>query len=72
MRRSQARFRRENFLQNVLGYRFYRCQQCNWRGGERFEKKVFAKLSGWMNFALYGLALMLVVFMVFALSVWLG
>lgn len=65
MRRSQARFMRENFLQNRLGYRFYRCQQCNWRGRERSEEKSLSKFYVWFNSVLFVLAVILVLLLVF-------
>jgi hypothetical protein len=69
MRQSHASSPTEVFLRNKLGYRFYRCQQCNWRGKakSRTKKKLNAKISIWKLLAIYTFAALLILFIVFVL-----
>jgi hypothetical protein len=45
VRFSHVRTLFESFLRTGMGFRFYRCQECNWRGMERPVKKI-NKYSG--------------------------
>ncbi len=63
MRNSKAQTKYELFLQNRLGYRFYRCQDCDWRGKEKLIKKpASTKMSLWKVIALYVLVAFVVLF----------
>jgi len=51
-----------------MGYRFFRCQDCNWRGKERTKKKkekFSTKVSLWKILGLYLLAAVIILFVVF-------
>ncbi len=63
MRNSKAQTKYEIFLQNRLGYRFYRCLQCGWRGKEKQTKKpVSSKMSIWKILGIYALVAFVVLF----------
>lgn len=68
LRYSHARTPFENFLKHRLGFHFYRCSECNWRGKKR-PKKIINKYSGkksiWVVLGIYVLAVLLVLFIVF-------
>lgn len=64
VRASHARNGYENFLKNLLGYRFYRCQQCGWRDKVKIKKKS-AKLKIWQVLGIYALAALILLFIVF-------
>jgi hypothetical protein len=66
MRHSHARTLTENFYRNGLGYHYYRCQQCNWRGkGKPGKKPLASKISIWKRMAVYLFSIALVLFIVF-------
>lgn len=56
----------ENLLRIVLGYHFYRCKECNWRGRGRAENNAVAsKVSLRKRVGLYVLAALIILFIVF-------
>jgi hypothetical protein len=68
IRRRHTRSPSEIFFRSKLGYRYYRCQQCNWRGkakASRKSDKFAARISPWKIIAIYALAIVLVFFIVF-------
>ena len=68
VRYSHARIRFETFQRIIMGYRFYRCQACNWRGKERKKRRrnpFSSKVSLWKVLFLYGLAAVIILFVVF-------
>ena len=65
VRYSHTRTPSEIFFRTRLGYRFYRCQQCNWRGMLRPEKtknKYSGKKNIWLVLGMDALILFLVLF----------
>jgi len=53
-----------------MGYRFYRCQDCSWRGKEQAKKKkdrFSGKVSLWKVLGLYALAMVIIVYAVFVI-----
>ena len=68
VRFSHTRTLFESFLRTGLGFRFYRCQECSWRGMERPVKKInkySGKKSIWVILGIYALAIFLVLYIVF-------
>jgi hypothetical protein len=68
VRTSHARTSFEKFLKNSLGFCFFRCPQCDWRGKQHSERKLnkySGKKSIWVVFGVYALAILLVLFIVF-------
>lgn len=64
LRKSHTRSAYERFLQSQLDYRFFRCQQCDWRGKGKVKKKV-AKLKWWQTLAIYAAAIAILLFILF-------
>ena len=70
VRHSHARTLFEAFLRTRMGYHFYRCQECNWRGKESAQKKrekFSTKVSIWKVLGLYILAAVIILFVVFVI-----
>lgn len=68
MRQSHARTPSELFFRDRLGYHFYRCLQCDWRGkGKPGNKsdKLNSMAGRWKVMAIYASAVMLVLLLVF-------
>jgi hypothetical protein len=68
VRFSHVRTLFESFLRTGMGFRFYRCQECNWRGMERPVKKInkySGKKSIWVIMGIYAMAIFLVLYIVF-------
>jgi hypothetical protein len=75
VRYSHTRTPIESLQRNWLSYRFYRCQDCDWRGKERQKKKVDkfdTKLNLWKLFFIYSLATVLMLIVVFVMILGIG
>ena len=68
LRYSRTRTLFENFMCTRLGFRFYRCQVCNWRGMRQSTKtpsQFTGKKSIWFTLGIYALAIVLILILVF-------
>lgn len=63
MRCSKPQTKYESILQHWLGYRFYLCQTCGWRGkGKPLKKSASTKMSVWKIIVMSVLVVLVVLF----------